>query len=85
LIDASQAQVQGRVQWRRDTLVLDRIIANNDRFDLHARLRLCGQRRDGSLYAQGGVSMTVQVEGSKNQFHLLRARQWYDSQPELWP
>lgn len=86
LVDAGQAQVQGRVQWQRDTLVLDRITANNDRFDLRARLRLRGQRRDGSLYAQWGVlSMAVQVEGAQNRFHLLRARQWYDAQPELRP
>ncbi|KAF1717074.1 hypothetical protein CSC74_09465 [Pseudoxanthomonas yeongjuensis] len=86
LIDAGQAQVQGRVQWQRDTLVLDRITANNDRFDLQARLRLRGQRRDGSLYAKWGVlSMAVQAEGPKNRFHLLRARQWYDAQPELRP
>lgn len=86
LVDAGQAQVQGRVQWQRDTLVLDRITANNDRFDLQARLRLRGQRRDGSLYAKWGVlSMAVQVDGPKNQFHLLRARQWYDAQPELRP
>ena len=86
LVDAGQAQVQGRVQWQRDTLVLDRIAANNDRFDLLARLRLRGQRRDGSLYAQWRVlSMAVQVDGPKHQFHLLRARQWYDAQPELRP
>ena len=84
LVDAGQAEVRGRVQWQRDTLVLDRIAANNDRFDLQARLRLRGQRRDGSLYAKWGVlSMAVQVDGPKNQFHLLRARQWYDAQPEL--
>jgi hypothetical protein len=86
LVDAGQAQVRGRVQWQRDTLVLDRIAANNDRFDLQARLRLRGQRRDGSLYAKWGVlSMAVAVDGPKNQFHLLRARQWYDAQPQLRP
>ena len=86
LVDAGQARVRGRLQWRRDTLVLDRIDANNDRFDLQARLRLRGPRRDGSLYAEWGVlSMAMQVEGPKNRFHLLRARQWYDAQPELRP
>ena len=86
LVDAGQAQVRGRVQWQRDTLVLDRIDAGNDRFDLEGRLRLRGQRREGSLYAQWGVlSMAVQVEGSNNRFHLLRARQWYDAQPEVRP
>jgi hypothetical protein len=86
LVDAGQAQVQGRVQWRRDTLVLDRIDASNDRFDLQARLRLRGQNRNGSLYAKWGVlSLGVQADGAQNSFHLLRAKQWYDAQPPLSP
>jgi len=86
LVDAGQAQVRGRVQWRRNTLVLDRIDASNDRFGLKGRLRLRGLRRDGSLYAQWGMlSMAVQVEGPQNRFHLMRARQWYDAQSELRP
>ncbi|MGH8027613.1 MAG: hypothetical protein ACREO0_12895 [Pseudoxanthomonas sp.] len=86
LVDAGQAQVQGRVQWQRDTLVLDRIDASNDRFDLQARLRLRGKSRDGSLYAKWGVlSVGVQADGTQNSFHLLRAKQWYDAQPQLLP
>ncbi|MDR6841255.1 hypothetical protein [Pseudoxanthomonas sacheonensis] len=86
LVDAGQAQVQGRVQWQRDTLVLDRIDASNDRFDLQARLRLRGQNRHGSLYAKWGMlSVGVQADGAQNQFHLLRAKQWYDAQPQLLP
>jgi hypothetical protein len=86
LVDAGQAQVQGRVQWRRDMLVLDRIDASNDRFDLQARLRLRGQNRNGSLYAKWGVlSLGVQADGAQNSFHLLRAKQWYDAQPPLSP
>ena len=86
LVDAGQAQVQGRVRWRRDTLVLDRIDASNDRFDLQARLRLHGQSRNGSLYVKWGVlSVGVQAAGAQNSFHLLRAKQWYDAQPPLAP
>ncbi|HEY5970919.1 MAG TPA: hypothetical protein VIT22_02925 [Pseudoxanthomonas sp.] len=86
LVDAGQAQAQGRVQWRRDTLVLDRIDASNDRFDLLARLRLRGQSRNGSLYAKWGVlSAAVELQGQQRKFHLVRARQWYDAQPRLLP
>lgn len=86
LVDAGQAQVQGRVRWQRDTLVLDRIDASNDRFDLQARLRLRGHSRNGSLYAKWGMlSVGVQADGAQNQFHLLRAKQWYDAQPQLLP
>ena len=86
LVDVGQAQVRGRVQWRRDTLVLDRIDASNDRFDLQARLLLRGKNRNGSLYAKWGVlSVGVQANGAQNSFHLLRAKQWYDAQPQLSP
>ncbi len=86
LVDAGQAQVRGRVQWQRDTLVLDRIDASNDRFDLQARLRLRGQSRTGSLYAKWGVlSAGVELQGQQSHFHLIRARQWYDAQPNLLP
>lgn len=86
LVDVGQAKVQGRVQWRKDTLVLDRIDASNDRFDLEGRLRLRGQDRSGSLYAKWGVlSAAVELQGTQGKFHLLRARQWYDAQPDLLP
>ncbi len=86
LVDAGQAQVRGRVQWRRDTLVLDRINASNDRFDLEGRFRLRGKQRSGSLYARWGVlSAGLELQGPQGKFHLVRARHWYDSQPDLLP
>ena len=86
LVDAGQAQVTGRVRWRGDTLVLDRIVASNDRFELMARMRLRGQQRNGNLYAKWRkLSVGVEMERPKNRFHLIRARQWYDSQPPLLP
>lgn len=84
LVDAGQARVDGRVQWQDDVLVLDRMQAHNDRFDLAARLRLQGKQRSGQLYAEWGVlSMGVEVHSGNRQFHLIRAKQWYLSQPNL--
>lgn len=84
LVDAGQAKVRGKVQWHRDTLVLDDLDASNNRFDLLGRLRLRGQDRTGDLYAKwGALSMGVELKGGKRQLHLVRARQWYDSQPML--
>lgn len=81
LIDAGQAQVKGHVQWQKETLILDRMEAQNDRFDLLARLRLQGARRTGSLYAKWGVlSVGVELQGDTRRFHLVRARHWYDAQ-----
>lgn len=86
LVDVGQAQVQGRVQWRDDDLVLDRLQARNDRFGLQARLRLRGTQRQGDLFASWGrLSMGMEVDGAQRRWHLLRARQWYESRPHLLP
>lgn len=86
LVDAGQAQVDGRVQWQDDVLILDRMQAHNERFDLAARLRLQGKRRSGQLYAEWGVlSMGVEARDGARQFHLIRAKQWYQGQPNLLP
>ncbi len=84
MIDSGQAQVSANVQWRDDVLVLDRVEASNQRYDLKARLRLKGKSRVGSLYASWGVlSCAVAVNNGQRDFHMIRARQWYESQPNL--
>jgi hypothetical protein len=82
LIDAGQARVQGRVQWRDDVLVLDRMQARNDRYDMLARLRLQGGQRQGDLYARWrALSVGIEVQGTHRKLHLVRAREWYDGRP----
>lgn len=84
LVDAGQAQVNGRVQWQDDVLVLDRMHANNDRFQLEARLRMQGKQRRGDLYASWkALSLGVELDGQQRRFHPVRARHWYDSRPPL--
>lgn len=84
LVDAGQAQVSGRVQWHDDQLVLDRMQAGNDRFTVLARLRLHGGHREGDLFANWGVlSAALETDDGKRDWHLIRARQWYDAQPPL--
>ena len=84
LVDSGQARASGDVQWSGQTLTLDRLQASNQRYDVKARLRLHGKNRTGSLYAQWGVlSCGVAVNNGKRDFHLVRARQWYDAQPAL--
>mgnify|MGYP003583281184 CR=1 FL=1 len=84
LIDSGQAQVRGNIQWSNDTLVLDRMVAQNQRYEVKARLRLRGKSRVGSLYAHWGVlSCAVAVNNGKRDFHMIKAREWYDSQPDL--
>ncbi|MBF6024498.1 hypothetical protein [Lysobacter niastensis] len=84
LVDAGQARVHGNVQWQDDTLTLDRMVASNQRFDLKARLRLKDKTRKGSLFARWGVlSMAVEVDSGRRDFHMMHAEKWYDSQPAL--
>lgn len=83
LVDAGEAQVRGRVQWRGDTLILDRMQARNDRYDMLARLRLQGERRQGDLYARwGALSVGMEMQGPERRLHLVRAKAWYDGRPD---
>ncbi|MDI9239619.1 hypothetical protein QLQ15_11960 [Lysobacter sp. LF1] len=84
MIDSGQAQVGANIRWKGETLVLDRVVASNQRYDLKARLKLRGKSRTGSLYAKWGLlSCAVGVNNGQRDFHLVRAQQWYDSQPDL--
>ncbi|WP_434989487.1 hypothetical protein [Xanthomonas melonis] len=86
MVDAGQAQATGRFHWQGDTVVVDRLQAHNARFQVDARLRLQGRRRDGSLLARWGVlSAAVGLRSDVAQWHLLRAAQWYQAQPDLLP
>jgi hypothetical protein len=82
LVDAGQARVQGRVQWRDDVLILDRMQASNDRYDMLARLRLQGDQRQGDLYARWrALSVGMDGRGPQRTLHLVRAKTWYDARP----
>ncbi|MEQ7754626.1 hypothetical protein ABQZ69_05330 [Xanthomonas sp. WHRI 8391] len=84
LVDAGQAQVTGRVHWQDETVIVDRLQARNERFQVDARLRLQGTQRSGSLLARWGMlSAAVGLRGDTPEWHLLRAPQWYQAQPDL--
>lgn len=84
VVDAGQVDANGRWLWRGDSLVLDRVHARNDRFQIDARLRLHGGDRRGDLHATWGVlGVGVELEGGSHKLHLRRARQWYDGRPHL--
>lgn len=84
LLDEGEADAEGRVRWDGQRLVLDGIKANNDRFDLDARLQLQQKQLSGDLFARWGVlSLGVDLDGEEKDFHLVRARKWFDAQPPL--
>jgi hypothetical protein len=84
VVDAGEAQLEGRVQWQRDTLLLDPFSGSNDRFDVLARLRLHEKQPAGDLYARwGALSVGVELAGTEKHYHLVGARKWFDGQPSL--
>jgi hypothetical protein len=84
VVDAGEAQMEGRVQWQRDTLLLDPFSASNERFDVMARLRLHDKKPAGDLFVQwGAFSVGVELAGTERHFHLVGARKWFDGQPGL--
>lgn len=84
VVDAGQARVDGRWQWRGDTLVLDRVHAANDRFKVDARMRLRGDHRQGDLHvAWGRLGVGIELQGAQRTLHLRKSRAWYDGRPDL--
>lgn len=84
LLDEGEADAEGRVRWDGDRLVLDAVQARNDRFDIEARLQLQQKQLSGDLFARWGIlSLGVDLDGEKREFHLVNARKWFDAQPRL--
>ncbi|MFT3755504.1 MAG: hypothetical protein QM769_06080 [Pseudoxanthomonas sp.] len=82
LVDAGQADLGARAQWRQNHLVLDDVQARNDRFDLAGRLRLQGKTPQSVAYARWGVlGAGVEVQGDAHKLHLVGAKRWFEQQP----
>ncbi|MFT3763725.1 MAG: hypothetical protein QM761_14180 [Pseudoxanthomonas sp.] len=82
VVDAGQADLGARMQWRQGLLVLDDVQARNDRFDLAGRLRLRGKTPQSVVYARwGALGAGVEVQGEQHQLHLVGAKRWFDQQP----
>jgi hypothetical protein len=84
IVDAGEVAASGELGWSDHTLVVDDLVASNDRFELRARMRMRGAQREGSLYARWGVlSLGAELTGHHKDLHLIGAREWYDAQPRL--
>jgi hypothetical protein len=84
LLDEGEARAEGRVQWQRNVLLLDPFAANNDRFDIQARLRLQEKQLTGDLFARwGALSVGVELADGRKDYHVVGAHKWFDGQPGL--
>ncbi|MGE8251124.1 MAG: hypothetical protein ACN6RE_00600, partial [Stenotrophomonas sepilia] len=60
--------------------------AENDRLSVRARLDLLDQRKRGDLYLRWGLlGAGIELDGDQRQWHLAKAREWFDQRPSLLP
>ncbi|HEX7770250.1 MAG TPA: hypothetical protein VF422_09495, partial [Dokdonella sp.] len=86
LVDAGPLHAKGRMAIDRDTLVFDRVEANNDRFGVKARLRLAQSRPRGDLLLRWrALGLGLEIDGERQAFHVLRAGAWFEERPAFLP
>lgn len=86
VIDSGQAAATAQVQVQQGDFVIDHLVAHNRRIDLFAHLRIRDGQPAGDLYARWGIlGLGVALADGERHFHLLHAREWYRSQPDLIP
>ncbi|MEO6075256.1 MAG: hypothetical protein ABIP56_00485, partial [Dokdonella sp.] len=86
LADSGVLRATGLMRSQGDTLIFDRVKANNDRFDAAARMKVKSGIAHGDLLLHWGLlTLGLQVDGDKRDFHLIGATRWYESKPDLLP
>ncbi|WP_329892988.1 hypothetical protein [Stenotrophomonas sp. SMYL20] len=86
LLDSGQVDAQATLRWRPGHLVIDGLQAENDRLSVRARLDLLEQRKRGDLYLRWGLlGAGIELDGDQRQWHLAKAREWFDQRPSLLP
>ncbi len=84
LLDAGRADARGRLRFDRRGLVVDDVVASNDRFEVKARLQVDRATPRGDLLlGWRKLALGVELDRGRHQFHVLRARDWYAAQPAL--
>lgn len=84
VLDAGRVEAKGAVRLDGRSMLIDRVEAGNDRFDIKARLRVDRTQPQGDLLlAWGKLALGVELDKDRHEFHVMRARAWYDAQPAL--
>lgn len=86
LLDAGEATVEGQLQLADHEVVVDRVNASNDRFDVQARLRLGERKPTGDLYARWGVlGLGMELKDGERDMRMVGAKKWFESRPNYLP
>lgn len=86
LLDAGETTVEGQLHLVEKEVVVDRVVASNDRFDVQARLRLGEGKPVGDLYARWGVlGFAMELDRGERETHLVGAKKWFESRPNYLP
>lgn len=86
LLDAGRLDAKGAVRIDGRRLLLDRVAASNDRFDVKARLQVDRANPRGDLLlGWRKLALGLELDGSRREFHLRRAREWFADRPALIP
>lgn len=86
LIDAGEATARGQVRVGGGALVLDRLHAQNKRFQVRGRLKLeDASKRGDLLLSWGALDVGVELRDTERKLHLLKATKWFEQRPDLLP
>ncbi|MBB5208502.1 hypothetical protein [Chiayiivirga flava] len=86
LLDAGEATVEGQLHLVEKEVVVDRVVASNDRFDVQARLRLGEGKPTGDLYARWGVlGLGIELKAGERDMRVVGAKKWFEAQPNYLP
>ncbi|MGQ0799337.1 MAG: hypothetical protein ACT4NL_04380 [Pseudomarimonas sp.] len=84
LVDDGEAEVSTQLQLRGKSLVLDHLLAQNQRFGVRSRLHLAEGQAQGDLLLRWGVlSLGVELADTERDYRLIGAKKWFEDRPDL--
>jgi len=86
IVDQGEVRAEGDLALDGNDVVLDHVVARNDRFELLARLHASAGRTRGDLYVHDGpLGLGVELRDGQRKLHVAGAREWFDAGSDLLP
>lgn len=78
LVDAGEAQLEGRLRMNGHALSLDPFRAGNRRFDVQTRLRIADRQPLGALLiGWRRLAVAVELARGERDWHMIKAKDWF--------